>query len=112
MKVTAPLTLSFPFSIRTSPAMTLPASERLALMVANPPAPLWLQSVGLGQPRLPVGDAGGGRLLEELREGQAVGGQVEEEVAGEDDELSPDDDRSAGPVVGGVVESDPLDFPE
>jgi len=66
--------------------------------------------VGLGQPRLSVGDAGGGRQVEELLEGQAVRGQVDEEVSGEGDDLAPDDDRSTGVMVAGGVDRDPLDL--
>ena len=69
-----------------------------------------IAAVELRQAGLAVGHAGVGSLGQELLEGQAVGGQVDEQVPWQDDRLAGEEDAPAGPHVGRVVDPDGLDL--
>jgi len=54
MKVMAPVMASTPFSMKTSAAMALPCTDRLAAMVTMPAVPVRLQLSAFARPLSPV----------------------------------------------------------
>ena len=67
-------------------------------------------AVGLGQATLAAGDALRGRPHEGLLEREAIGGEVDEQIAWDRDDLPAHDDGAARPHVSRVREGEPLDL--